>query len=83
MVALFFFGQPPAKATIIIGDLLLLTRRVKSERVYAEIDWSLLLMFAGLLSAATAVPSNLVSNVPALLIMKPFVQSRRITRAHG
>ena len=30
------------------GALLLLTRRVKSARVYAEIDWSLLLMFAGL-----------------------------------
>jgi hypothetical protein len=28
--------------------VLLLTRRVKSERVYAEIDWSLLLVFAGL-----------------------------------
>ena len=41
-------GQPPAKAAISIGGLLLLTRRVKSERVYAEIDWSLLLMFAGL-----------------------------------
>ncbi len=48
MVALFFAGQPPAKAAIIIGGLLLLTRRVKSERVYAEIDWSLLLMFSGL-----------------------------------
>jgi Na+/H+ antiporter NhaD/arsenite permease-like protein len=105
MVALFFVGQPPAKAAIIIGGLLLLTRRVKSERVYAEIDWSLLLMFAGLfiivagaqhallthdliarvgrlrldqapiLSAVTAVLSNLVSNVPAVLMMKPFVQS--------
>jgi Na+/H+ antiporter NhaD/arsenite permease-like protein len=105
MVALFFLGQPPAKAAIIIGGLLLLTRRVKSERVYAEIDWSLLLMFAGLfiivagaqralltpdliahvsrlhldqipiLSAVTAVLSNLVSNVPAVLMMKPFVQS--------
>ena len=31
-----------------IGALLLLTRRVKSARVYAEIDWSLLLMFVGL-----------------------------------
>ena len=105
MVALFFLGQPPAKAAIIIGGLLLLTRRVKSERVYAEIDWSLLLMFAGLfiivagaqhalstpdliaqvgrmhldqvpiLSGVTAVLSNLVSNVPAVLLMKPFVQS--------
>ncbi len=103
MVALFFAGQPPAKAAIIIGALLLLTRRVRSERVYAEIDWSLLLMFAGLfiivagaqhalltperiaavgqlhldrapvLSAVTAVLSNLVSNVPAVLVLKPFI----------
>jgi len=103
MVALFFAGVVPAKAAIIIGGLLLLTRRVKSRRVYAEIDWSLLLMFAGLfiivagaehallspdiiaagsrlhldqvpvLSAVTAVLSNLVSNVPAVLMLKPFV----------
>jgi Na+/H+ antiporter NhaD/arsenite permease-like protein len=103
MVGLFFAGQPPAKAAIILGGLLLLTRRVRSERVYAEIDWSLLLMFAGLfivvagaqhalltpqvtaavgrlhldrvpvLSVATAVLSNLVSNVPAVLVLKPFV----------
>jgi Na+/H+ antiporter NhaD/arsenite permease-like protein len=105
MVVLFFIGQPPAKAAIVIGGLLLLTRRVKSHRVYAEIDWPLLLMFAGLfiivagaqralltadmigrvgrmhleqvpiLSAVTAVLSNAVSNVPAVLMMKPFVQS--------
>jgi Na+/H+ antiporter NhaD/arsenite permease-like protein len=107
LVMLFFAGQPPAKVAIIIGGLLLLTRRVKSERVYAEIDWSLLLMFAGLfiivagaqhalltpdllatvgrlhldqipiLSAVTAVLSNIVSNVPAVLMMKPFVVSLR------
>jgi Na+/H+ antiporter NhaD/arsenite permease-like protein len=103
LVALFFAGQPPAKAAIIIGGLLLLTRRVRSERVYAQIDWSLLLMFAGLfiivagaehtllngdmiaavgrlrldsvpvLTAVTAVLSNLVSNVPAVLVLKPFI----------
>jgi Na+/H+ antiporter NhaD/arsenite permease-like protein len=103
LVALFFAGQPPAKAAIVIGGLLLLTRRVRSERVYAEIDWSLLLMFAGLfiivagaehtllsdgtitavarlhldrmpvLSAVTAILSNLVSNVPAVLMLKPFI----------
>jgi hypothetical protein len=38
MVALFFAGVVPTKAAIIIGGLLLLTRRVKSRRVYAEID---------------------------------------------
>jgi Na+/H+ antiporter NhaD/arsenite permease-like protein len=105
MIALFLAGVVPAKAAIIIGGLLLLTRRVKSRRVYAEIDWSLLLMFAGLfiivagaqrallgpeviaavgrlhldqvpvLSAVTAVLSNLVSNVPAVLMLKPFVDA--------
>ena len=103
LVGLFFAGQPPAKAAIVIGALLLLTRRIKSARVYAEIDWSLLLMFAGLfiivagaqhqlltpgivaavagmhldsvpiLAGLTAVLSNLVSNVPAVLVLKPFV----------
>ena len=103
MIAMFFAGVAPAKAAIVIGGLLLLTRRVKSQRVYAEIDWSLLLMFAGLfiivagaqhallgpdvaaavgrlrldqvpvLSTVTAVLSNLVSNVPAVLMLKPFV----------
>ncbi len=103
VVALFFAGQPPAKAAIVIGALLLLTRRVKSTRVYAEIDWSLLLMFTGLfiivaggqrelltpeliqsvgslrlefapvLTLVTALLSNLVSNVPAVLLLKPFV----------
>ena len=104
MIILFFAGQPPAKVAIIIGGWLLLTRRVKSKRIYAEIDWSLLLMFAGLfiivagaqhalltpelisaashlhldevpiLSAVTALLSNLVSNVPAVLMLKPFVE---------
>lgn len=103
VIALFFAGQPPAKAAIVVGALLLLTRRVKSTRVYAEIDWSLLLMFAGLfiitagaerslltsevltavgrlhlgdvpmLAVITAVLSNLVSNVPAVLVIRPFL----------
>ena len=103
VIALFFAGQPPAKAAVIIGALLLLTRQVKSRRIYAEIDWSLLLMFAGLfiivagaqrqlltpaiirqvaalhlssvpvLSVVTAALSNLVSNVPAVLVLHPFV----------
>jgi Na+/H+ antiporter NhaD/arsenite permease-like protein len=103
MTALFFAGIAPAKAAIVIGGLLLLTRRLKSPRIYREIDWALLLMFAGLfiivagaertlltpaligrvgglhldqvpvLVAVTAVLSNLVSNVPAVLVVKPFV----------
>jgi len=103
LIALFFMGAPPAKVAIVVGALLLITRRVKPERVYAEIDWALLLMFAGLfivvagfetavltpqhtraiaglglgrpavLSLVAAVLSNLVSNVPAVLVLKPFI----------
>jgi len=102
-VVAFFFVTPPAKVAIVAGALLLLTRRVKPERVYADIDWSLLLLFAGLfivvagmekavfspdilaladrirlgdvavLSLVAAALSNLVSNVPAVLVLKPFI----------
>jgi Na+/H+ antiporter NhaD/arsenite permease-like protein len=103
MVTACFAGQPPAKVALIAGAFLLLTRRVKSEKIYARIDWTLLLMFAGLfivvagfekavltpeaiaavgglhldrlpvLSVVTALLSNIVSNVPAVLVLKPFV----------
>ncbi|WP_082652651.1 anion transporter [Aureimonas sp. AU12] len=104
MIVLFFLGQPVAKVAIICGGLLMLTRRVKPSRVYAEIDGALLIMFAGLfvvvaaiehtvltpdiirrvssfslddvwvLTGVTAVLSNIVSNVPAVLILRPFVE---------
>jgi Na+/H+ antiporter NhaD/arsenite permease-like protein len=103
MVAAFFAGASPALAALVAGGAMLLTRIVKSERIYREIDWSLLLMFAGLfvvvagfetalltpqviaevgllhldkvpvLSLVTAALSNLVSNVPAVLVLRPFV----------
>jgi Na+/H+ antiporter NhaD/arsenite permease-like protein len=103
MVAAFFAGAPPAIAALVAAGALLLTRIVRSERVYREIDWPLLLMFAGLfvvvagferellspqitaavsrlhldevpvLSLVTAILSNLVSNVPAVLVLHPFV----------
>jgi Na+/H+ antiporter NhaD/arsenite permease-like protein len=97
MIALFFAGQPVPKVAVIVGGLLLITRRVKPERVYREIDWGLLAMFIGLfiviagiektplpaelfratsrfpLSISSAVLSNLVSNVPAVLVFKSVV----------
>ena len=103
MIVLFFAGWPVPKVATVTGALLLITRRVKPEKVYHRIDWGLLVMFAGLfvviagmektslerdlvllagrlhldnafvLSAFSAVLSNLVSNVPAVLIFKPFV----------
>ncbi len=104
MVVAFFLHQPPAKVALIAGSFMLLTRAVKSHKVYREIDWPLLLMFAGLfvvvagfekaidpaailarwgpgklaeaplLAFLTAGLSNLVSNVPAVMMLKPFVQ---------
>ncbi len=103
MVVLFFLGQPVAKVAIVGGAFLLLTRRVKPEKIYREIDWPLLVMFVGLfiviggiekavitqdvvaavgrlrldnaasLAGITAVLSNVVSNVPAVLMLKPFI----------
>jgi Na+/H+ antiporter NhaD/arsenite permease-like protein len=103
MVVAFFLFAPPAKVAIVAGALLLLTRRLKPGRIYDEVNWSLLLLFAGLfivvaglektvmtpevlaaagwlrldhvpvLSAVAFALSNLVSNVPAVLVLKPFV----------
>jgi Na+/H+ antiporter NhaD/arsenite permease-like protein len=103
MVILFLAGQPVAKVAILGGALLLVTRRVKAEKVYFDIDWPLLVMFIGLfivvagvekavltpdlvatvgrinlgavpsLAGVTAILSNIVSNVPAVLVLKPFV----------
>ncbi len=103
MTAGFFVGWPPAEVALLAGAALLLTRAVKSEKIYREIDWPLLLMFAGLfivvagferallsptlvaeigrqhldrapvLALVTAALSNLVSNVPAVLVLKPFI----------
>jgi Na+/H+ antiporter NhaD/arsenite permease-like protein len=84
---------------------MLITRRVKPEKVYEDVDWALLAMFAGLfivvagvektdlahavyhfgeqyrldripaMTVFSAVLSNLVSNVPAVLVFKPLVLS--------
>ncbi|ESW95016.1 citrate transporter [Mesorhizobium sp. LSJC268A00] len=99
----FFAGVPVAKAALIGGAILLLTRAIKPARIYREIDGPLLFMFAGLfivvagaektlltpdiiasgknlglddvwrLSGFTAVLSNIMSNVPAVLALRPFI----------
>ncbi len=100
-IGLFFAGFSMAIVALGAAAILLLDR-VKPEKVYAQIDWSLLVMFAGLfvvvrvfevhvlassgvekwaaeadpvwmLSGLSAVLSNLVSNVPAVLLFKPVI----------
>jgi len=103
MVVAFFLGAPVSEVAVLGGAYLLLTRRVKPDKVYGSIDWPLLVMFAGLfvvvaglekavlgpraiaaigglnlaavpvLAVATAALSQLVSNVPAVLVLRPFV----------
>ena len=98
----FAAGLPTHLVALTAGAWLLLTRRVKPERVYREIDWTMLLMFAGLfvvvggleatgvqnaaieaigserlssppiLAGVVVVLSNLVSNVPAVLLFRPI-----------
>ena len=103
MVVFFFAGWPVAKVAVLAGALLLVTRRIKPEKIYREIDWALLVLFIGLfiviagleksglsaklfdaasryhlertapMSVFTAILSNLVSNVPAVLLFKGLV----------
>jgi Na+/H+ antiporter NhaD/arsenite permease-like protein len=105
-VALFFAGAPMAVVALGAAAILLLDR-VNPHKVYREIDWGLLVMFAGLfvvvrafefhvlktwgvegwsvlqgdpvapLSMASAVLSNLVSNVPAVLLFEPVIAAMR------
>lgn len=112
MLVALFAGWPPPKTALIAGALLLITRRLKPERIYREIDWSLLAMFVGLfvvvaglertpfpanlfavasryhlertlpMTVLSAALSNLVSNVPAVLLFRGFV-SRLPDAAHA
>ncbi len=101
-VGLFFAGQPIALVALAAAGLLMLDR-VRPAKVYAAVDWPLLVMFAGLfvvvhafevhvvhswglerwhavlaspvvlVSGLSVVLSNLVSNVPAVLLFKPLM----------
>lgn len=99
----FLAGAPIALAALAAAAALLVTRRVKPERIFEQVDWSLLVFFAGLfvvtgalgytglsdalfalvkpvaqagvapLAVVTVMLSNLVSNVPAVLLFRPLV----------
>ncbi|MEW5773034.1 MAG: SLC13 family permease [Thermodesulfobacteriota bacterium] len=102
LVLAFLFGPWPREApALAAAGLLLLSRRMTSRRMFALVDWQLLLLFLGLfvvnhalaasgelaaamdllaragmdlgrpatLFAATVVLSNLVSNVPAVMLL--------------
>jgi Na+/H+ antiporter NhaD/arsenite permease-like protein len=94
----FVVGVPVATAAFVAAAFLLITRRIKPQRVLREVDWNLLVLFSGLfiltrctqkldllglfsswvgtplsLIGITAVLSNLISNVPAVLLLQPLI----------
>lgn len=105
MVTAFFAGVPVTLAAFAAAALLLFTRRIKPERVFIELDWSLLVFFACLFIvtdvlssyllnssrhlipqpasdkalfewvAVAVVLSNLISNVPAVMVLSPIIKS--------
>jgi Na+/H+ antiporter NhaD/arsenite permease-like protein len=103
MVVGLVVGMPIPLAALMSAALLLISRRIEPEGVFRELDWSLLVFFAGLfivtgaletlgvsealfavmqpvaergilaLTATGVMLSNLISNVPAVLLFRPFV----------
>ncbi len=68
MILLFFVGWPIAKVAVVAGALLLITRRVKPEKIYHEIDFSLLVLFIGLFIVVAGIEkTSLPADVLALL----------------
>lgn len=54
MIVFFFAGWPVPKVALLAGAVLLVTR-LKPERIYREIDWSLLVLFIGLFIVVAGV----------------------------
>lgn len=103
MLCAFLLGAPIPLAALSAAAFLLITRRLKPQRVFAEVDGALLVFFASLfivtgaietsgftnilfkvaqpiaergiasLAAVSVILSNLVSNVPAVLLFRPFI----------
>ncbi len=103
MLVAFFAGVPIAVVAIAGAATLLVAANVKPRKVYGQVDWGLLVLFAGLfivlggleasglvtrafgwvglerlhgvwtLSTVSLILSNLVSNVPAVLLFRSVI----------
>jgi Na+/H+ antiporter NhaD/arsenite permease-like protein len=99
----FLAGVQVPLAAFLAACALLITRRIKSQKILMLVDWPLLVMFSGLfvvtgaleitgvsqamfglvkglayagvlpLSLVTTVLSNVISNVPAVLLFRPLI----------
>ncbi|GAB4213234.1 MAG: anion transporter [Synechococcales cyanobacterium] len=96
LLVAFAVGIPVGQAALVAASLLLITRRIKPQRFLGAVDWSVLVLFAGLfvLTAVTRrlqilpafdsglllLPlvvglSNVISNVPAVLLLHPLAST--------
>jgi Na+/H+ antiporter NhaD/arsenite permease-like protein len=98
LLVAFGVGLPLAESALLAAAVLLITRRLKPERVLNAIEWNVLLLFAGLfilthciqsldllekfrpwvaqplgIMIAAVLLSNLISNVPAVLLLSPLM----------
>ncbi len=103
MLAGFLAGVEPALVAATGAAVLLITRWIKPEKIYDQIDWGLLMLFVGLfviiagaeragldrqffewlqpvgvtttagLTVTVAVLSNVISNVPAVMLFSRLV----------
>jgi Na+/H+ antiporter NhaD/arsenite permease-like protein len=67
MLGAFLAGVPIALVAITGAAYTLLTRRVRPEKVYREIDWQLLVLFSGLFVVIAAVEDVGTRGRPARL----------------
>jgi len=105
LLVLLLAGVRTSTAALVAATVLLVTRRVNPEHVFAEVDFTLLVFFSGLFvltaevantpafaqameaiephiqkpgalfAGAVALISNLVSNVPAVMLLSPAARA--------
>ncbi|AEJ60894.1 Citrate transporter [Spirochaeta thermophila DSM 6578] len=103
LVILLMVGTSIVYAAMVAASVLLITRRIHPEKIFTQVDFSILTFFGGLfvltkgveatgilaalrgvetllslkgwvLAPLAAVLSNLVSNVPAVMLLSPMVE---------
>lgn len=72
MIVLFFSGISIPLAALTGASILLITRRLKPQRVFTEIDWALLVFFSGLFIITGALQVSGLST-EFFNSLKPFV----------
>jgi Na+/H+ antiporter NhaD/arsenite permease-like protein len=75
-LAMFVAGYPTHLVAMSAGVILLFTRRIKPDRVYRLIDWTMLAMFTGLFIVVagfetTGLPAELVSLIGVQRLTHP------------